>query len=186
MKRRWEMIGAPDCPILFRRTLLSTRFGKLLVHRFVAGAGREDFHDHPAPFVTLVLRGGYDDVTPCWACTGPPPPGRMPLPGALWIPVGEPRAVTGYDIVSCPHCGGHGSMVDRVRAPAVRARRATHTHVTAVHRDGAWSVVLMGRKRRAWGFLRAATWWPFRDYEARFGSSFRCDDGIVVSGRGDS
>jgi hypothetical protein len=60
----WEVIGPPDCPLLLRRTLLSGRFGKLLWHRFMPGASDKAHHDHPRPFVTLVLRGGYDDLQP--------------------------------------------------------------------------------------------------------------------------
>jgi hypothetical protein len=59
---KWELIGPAECPILWRRTLLVSRFGKLMLHRFVPGASDRDPHDHPSSFVTIVLRGGYDDV----------------------------------------------------------------------------------------------------------------------------
>lgn len=60
----WEVVGPPECPILYRRELLATRPLKAMVHRFVANARDHDCHDHPRPFVTLILRGGYDDVQP--------------------------------------------------------------------------------------------------------------------------
>lgn len=60
----WEVIGPSECPIMFRRTLVSSRWGKLLFHRFLPGASDEAPHDHPRSFVTIVLRGGYDDVKP--------------------------------------------------------------------------------------------------------------------------
>lgn len=62
--RGWEVIGPSECPIMYRRTLLSGRLGKVLWHRFVASASDEAHHDHPRSFVTVVLRGGYDDVQP--------------------------------------------------------------------------------------------------------------------------
>lgn len=61
---KWERIGPPECPLMFRRTLLGGRFGKLLWHRFMPAATDKDPHDHPRSFVTVVLRGGYDDIQP--------------------------------------------------------------------------------------------------------------------------
>lgn len=60
----WEEIGPPDCPILYRREFLVTRWFKVLWHEFMPGASDEVHHDHPRSFVTFVLRGGYDDVQP--------------------------------------------------------------------------------------------------------------------------
>jgi hypothetical protein len=133
VERKWEMIGPLDCPLMFRRTLLAGRLGKLLVHRFVPGASDKDPHDHPRGFVTVVVRGGYDDVNPA-------------------------------------------GTVERLRAPAIRYRPATHCHVTNVHADGALTVVVMGPLVRAWGFVRDGHWWPWPDYERRFGLGFRCED----------
>lgn len=130
---KWEVIGPADCPLMFRRTLLSGRLGKLLLHRFVPGASDRDCHDHPRSFVTLVVRGGYDDVQP-------------------------------------------DGTVERLRAPAIRYRPAAHAHITHVHGDGATTVVVMGRLVRAWGFVRAGRWFAWRDYEQRFGLSWRCEE----------
>lgn len=60
----WELIGPADCPIMWRRTLASGSLGKLLWHRFMPNASDKDCHDHPSSFLTIVLRGGYDDVQP--------------------------------------------------------------------------------------------------------------------------
>lgn len=138
---KWEVIGPPDCPLMFRRTLLEGgRFGKLLLHRFVPGANDRDCHDHPRSFVTLVLRGGYDDIQP-------------------------------------------DGTVERLRAPTIRYRPAAHTHITRVHTDGATTVVVMGRLVRAWGFLREGRWFAWRDYERRFGLSWRCDEATGPEGK---
>lgn len=59
---RVEVIGRPECPILLRRTLLSGRLGKVMLHEFLPTSRDRDHHDHPAAFLTIVLRGGYDDV----------------------------------------------------------------------------------------------------------------------------
>lgn len=60
---KWEIIGPQDCPIVARRTLLDVGFGKILWHRFFPGASDKDPHDHPRSFVTIILRGGYADIS---------------------------------------------------------------------------------------------------------------------------
>lgn len=69
--------------------------------------------------------------------------------------------------------------VDRLRAPAIRFRRAEHAHVTRVHaRVGGWgaqTVVVMFRKRRPWGFWRDGRWFEWKTYERMFGLNWRCD-----------
>jgi hypothetical protein len=160
---RWELIGPTDCPLMWRWTLLATRWGKVMVHRFVGGATDKDPHDHPAAFVTLVLRGGYDDVQPCSACEGGGEVGQVP---GTWSDLGR-----GY---TCGTCRGAGEHVDVVRAPTLRHRPATHAHLTRVHPDGALTLVIMGRKVRAWGFLRRGAWYAWQEYERRFGLNWRC------------
>lgn len=131
---KWELIGPTDCPIMWRRTVASGRLGKLLVHRFMPNAADKDCHDHPRDFLTIVLRGGYDDVNPY-------------------------------------------GFVDRLRAPAIRYRRAEHAHITRVHDDGALTVyIMLGNVRRAWGFFRDGRWYRWKDYERKFGLNWRCDE----------
>lgn len=79
---RWlrepEVIGQPECPLLHRWTLFDVgrrrpdpskperivRSGlKGMVHHFLPESRDRDPHDHPRPFVTVVLRGWYDDVS---------------------------------------------------------------------------------------------------------------------------
>lgn len=155
----WEVIGPPECPILLRRTLVARKRWKLLLHRFMPGAADRDPHDHPRPFLTLVLRGGYDDVQPCRACKE----------GTVTAPAGG--------VVRCRVCRGERQAIDRVRAVTVRYRPATHVHTTLVHADGATTLVLMGPLVRAWGFFRDGRWWPWREYDEAYGhGSFRCPE----------
>lgn len=127
-----EVIGPPECPIMVRWTLLEGRFGKLLVHHFMPDATDAVPHDHPASFVTAVLRGSYDDVQP-------------------------------------------DGKRERMRPGKIRFRRAEHAHVTEIGPRGCWTVVLMFRKRRPWGFIHNGKWWPWREHEERFGMAMRCD-----------
>jgi hypothetical protein len=148
---RREVIGQLECPLLHRWTLLSCRAGKLLVHHFLPTVRDRDPHDHPRPFLTLVLRGGYDDIALCRWCQG--------------------RRVMG-----CLECGETGYITDRLRAPAIRYRAADHAHITVAGPRGAWTLVVMGPLVRAWGFLRDGRWWSWRAYEGRYGGSFRCPE----------
>lgn len=154
----WERIGPEECPLFFRRTLVDWGWTKVLWHRWVPGSTDTDPHDHPRSFVTFVLRGGYDDLTLCPRCDGD---------GSLPSDVGP---------VACMLCGETGRLVERLRAPAVRFRRAEHAHNTRTHDDGATTLVVMGPLARAWGFIRSGVWWPWRDYEREFGLGMRCED----------
>lgn len=52
---------------LTRWTLLGRRFGpgpKLFLHCFHRGDAEDYFHDHPWPFWSLILAGGYHEHTP--------------------------------------------------------------------------------------------------------------------------
>lgn len=66
--------------------------------------------------------------------------------------------------------------VDEVRAPTLRFRRAEHAHITKVGPRGATTVVVMGPKRRSWGFFRDGRWWAWKHYERKFGLNWRCDE----------
>jgi hypothetical protein len=53
-------IGDAACPIL-RRYTLTTPWLKFRLHHFYPGTSDRDYHDHPWPFLTFVLHGGYID-----------------------------------------------------------------------------------------------------------------------------
>lgn len=127
-----EEIGAPDCPLMHRWTLLDLSAWKLLVHHFLPNASDTDYHDHPRSFLTVVIYGGYTDRTP-WG------------------------------------------VVDALRAGSIRFRDAEHAHITTVGPRGCWTVVVMGPKRRKWGFWRDGKWWHWQAFEREFGLAMRCD-----------
>jgi hypothetical protein len=127
-----EIIGPSECPLIYRWTLVNTRFGKLLVHRFLPHADDRAEHDHPSSFLTIVLRGHYVDENPN---------GR-----------------------------------DFVRAPTIRWRPATHRHRTRVGPRGCLTIVVMGPKRRRWGFWKDGQWYFWKDHERIFGFGMRCSD----------
>lgn len=199
-----EVIGPPRCPIMHRWTVVAIgrrahrpegeppwsaweltilgrrliklavrdddvdRSRKLLVHRFLPNADDRSEHDHPAGFLTIVLAGGYDDRVPYPRCDG-----LMHIAGAPGRRKSRPWGATG----PCPTCNNAGDVIgDRMRAGMVRYRPATYRHRTRVLPAGAWTLVLMRRKSRPWGFWNAGRWWPWREHEQAFGFGMRCPD----------
>jgi hypothetical protein len=180
-----EVIGPPACPIMHRWTLLNVRGGKLMLHHFLPNADDRAEHDHPAPFWTFVLWGGYDDRVPCPACGGCQ---RVDDPQlvARWAaqpPYDEDddnRLMRWQCWMPCPTChtpdrGPTGEVPgDRMRAGMLRRRAAAYRHRTRVLPSGAWTLVYMGRKERPWGFWKDGRWWPWREHEKAFGFGMRC------------
>lgn len=190
-----ETIGPDECPIIYRWTLLGQIDEenddqaeepppfKLLLHRFVGSADDRHVHDHPRPFWTLVLRGGYDDIVQCPDCAERRRLGTA-IPG--WPLLDAAHALKTR--VKCPRCGGYGGEVpgDRMRAGMLRFRPALYRHRTVALPGGAWTLVLMGPIRRPWGFWRHGEWWPWRLYERVIGSSFRCEETFETKAETDS
>lgn len=57
-----ERLGRPECPYL-RRWVLALGLFSVRVHHFYRSDDARNHHDHPWWFVTLVLKGGYTDVS---------------------------------------------------------------------------------------------------------------------------
>lgn len=176
-----DTIGPAECPICHRWTLIPPGTGsnsssidrhitvpdwmpKLLLHHFMPQADERHSHDHPRGFWTLVLWGGYDDLVPCDWCNST---GNM-----FWNSDHPDRRMDGY----CQKCGSTGHVLgDRMRAGTLRYRPPEHIHRTRVHPEGAWTLVLMGPKRREWGFWLSPTrWMEWQEYFKEHGFGMRC------------
>jgi hypothetical protein len=59
---RREVVGNPDCPVMTRWVVAVGGFS-IRLHRFCADHEDVHPHSHPWSFVTLVLAGGYDDIS---------------------------------------------------------------------------------------------------------------------------
>ena len=77
---RWrEPLGRPECPYLYRWTLILFGFS-IRLHHWIRSDDKRHFHDHPVDFISIVLRGWYTNVTPegsfrvqapaCWISRG--------------------------------------------------------------------------------------------------------------------
>lgn len=129
---KWaEKLGLPDCPYVIRWRL-ELPFGSLRVHHWLGPDDGRAPHDHPWWFLTLVVRGGYTDVSP--------------------------------------------SGDEHLRAGSIRFRRALHQHTVVPDPGGAWTILVTGRKRRAWGFWFGGRFHKANRWFLRYGHH-PCDNG---------
>lgn len=191
--RNPEVIGDPHCPVLLRWMLFqfrgkpvrlnddstSTHSNKVMLHRFLPNSHDRDTHDHPWPFLTIVIRGMYENLTECKRCHG------TKMVGACNCEIGETPPQNCWSCsgpvssMACPECSGMGHAVEILRAPRVRYRPAEHAHITRTREQGAWTIVITGSARRVWGFWLDRTWIDWRTYTSQYGSGMVCDDGEV-------
>lgn len=60
--RKAEALGSKECPYAYRWTLNLWLFA-FRVHKWLRSDDKRHMHDHPWHFMTVVLRGGYTDVS---------------------------------------------------------------------------------------------------------------------------
>lgn len=72
--RRWWLFGGsyaddrPEDVRGWRGTMLDRlvgRFVRCRIHQILRSDNERDLHCHPWPYMTIILRGGYLEVTPC-------------------------------------------------------------------------------------------------------------------------
>lgn len=142
--RRWlnrffgreEMDGDGRCPTyLVRWTLLKLWGGRgLYLHHFIGDDWSRDLHDHPKRFISIGLWGRYREETPSAGVVG----GRADFPG------------------------NHTRVYS---APWLRTFPAKHIHrISLVDGRPCWTLVLVLRTSRSWGFWHRGEWIPWRQY----------------------
>lgn len=147
--RRWLArlpyfdVGDGRGDVFFRRyDVLKTRLGSVYLHEFFRSDKDRCTHDHAWSFLTIILRGGYwEEVVTRTAV--------MAIPGR---PYAQAEQVVGK--------GRYWR-----RPGYIGLYRAEHAHRIELDPDPArpkpWSLVLVGPKRRAWGFWGPHGWVPW-------------------------
>lgn len=138
--RRLDLVNR-GATFLRRRGIEHARLGGLLVHRLDAPDPGLDMHDHPWPFVSIVLRGGYFEEFDA-----------VPLDRDQWWP--RPGRVQSR----------------RHRRWSVHKMPLRVSHRIAAVEPGTVTLVVRGRKVRDWGFYqpdRGWVDWREYDYEVR-------------------
>lgn len=134
---REEMDGDGRCATyLVRWTLLKLWGGiGLYLHHFVGDDWSLDLHDHPKRFISIGLKGAYREATPTPA--------------------------TSHDIADL----FTGVTWRTYRAPWIRTFPADHIHrIELIDHKPCWTLVLVLRTSRRWGFWHSGQWIPWRQY----------------------
>lgn len=143
--QREEMDGNGRCATyLVRWTLL--KIGKdigVYLHHFVGDDWSLDLHDHPKRFVSIGLWGRYVEHTP-----------RL-----KFIPGGDPNGIVPNSRLA--------TWKRVYRAPWIRTFPAEHVHrITLIDKRPCWTLVIVLKAVRPWGFWHRGQWIPWRRYVA--------------------
>lgn len=133
MSRDWALLERFDAPsydepydnYMTRWRVISTPWLGLYVHRIDQPDPRPTLHDHPWPFITLILKGAYTENFGSRA---------------------RADDTTGPIVLSLPRTW---------RRWTVHRMRKTDPHtITVVHRSPTWTLVLVGRRHPepSWGY----------------------------------
>jgi hypothetical protein len=119
--RRETICNPAGEPYLIRYRIVQTPWLGLYLHHILRSDDDRALHDHPWPFLSFILRGGYWEHTPI---------------GRAWYP---PLSI----LWRCPE------QLHRLELPETKT---------------AWTLVVRGRRRRAWGFHDNGQWRPAGEY----------------------
>jgi hypothetical protein len=145
-------------PLMTRRRILSTPWFAIKLHHFHRSDEDREVHDHPWPFISLILCGGYDEVTP------PPSTQKWLL---QWEVANEVQTMADPRYI----------VRRRYRPGSLLFRPARWAHrvelLDLVH--GSWSLVIVFPKVREWGFHTLRGWLPWRVFHGQAG----CGDDTI-------
>jgi hypothetical protein len=124
--RRFKLTTSDGRTYLDRLRVVQTPWFGVYLHRLGVPDPGLDLHDHPWPFLSLILCGGYVEEAA---------PTRL-APAFARIAGRWPRGV-----------------VRSWRAGTVHRLRLTECHrITALYRSPTWTLILVGRRQQSWGF----------------------------------
>lgn len=134
--------------------------GRLYLHKFYRGDEDPYLHDHPWPFTSLILTGGYWEETPFWNS----------LQSTSWSPaqVFEFLSPTPYTRLSLVQ--KHSTDPEKRRVTfyprfSILRRPAEWQHrVILEGTKPVWTLVKTGVKERSWGFWVNNKLCPWRTY----------------------
>lgn len=152
---RWkEPLGLPECPYLYRWTLILFH-RSIRLHHWLRSDDRRYFHDHAADLISIVLKGNYLNVNPKVKDKSP----------SEWIPeTGE------LNINPHPVQGIFNSWKNFFNMKnSIWFSKAEVQHYLDIPEGGAWTLLLEGKKYHKWGFyVNEHKWRPLR-YFHKFG-----------------
>jgi hypothetical protein len=138
-----KVIGDPKAPLLVRYIIFRLPGLGVYLHKLCRSDYDRALHDHPWPFVSIVLRGGYTEVH------------DQTIDGSVtsrWYPAGS-----------------------------VLVRAAEWRHRFILEKP-AWTLVIVGRRQRRWGFFLPTGWCWWRKHNTDKGI---CEDQVIWTGGSD-
>jgi hypothetical protein len=145
---RLERISRDGEPYLTRVHLLRWWRGRLYLHYFHRGDAEPYNHDHPWPFWSLILWGGYWEITP------------IPQEERKFFPAWQTELRVWYPPLWL------------LRRPAEWQHR-----VVLPEGRRALTLVWVGRKERSWGFICKGGWVHWKQHESQGGCGEQAEVG---------
>lgn len=140
-----KAIGPDENPLLVRFILFRVPAIGVYLHHLCRSDYDRALHDHPWPFISVLLKGGYTEI--------------------------HDQTIDGGK-VSVRH--GRGDVL-------VRPAEWRHRFVLEEGKK-AWTLVIVGRRCRRWGFFLPSGWCWWRKHDSERGI---CSDGVLWEGGGD-
>jgi len=139
-KITWRQAGGlKECPYFYRWIIDFGAFA-IRLHNWLSDDDHRAYHDHPYWFLTIVLKGGYTDVSPV---------------KKLW-----------WDN---PLIELETESRDVLRFGAIRFRPADYKHSVQDVIPGTWTLLVSGAPSRRWGFWKDGKRWTRDKYFAEQG-----------------
>ena len=154
---RWaERLGDPKNPYLIRWTFIVFGYS-IRNHHWLKSDDRRYFHDHSADLISIVLRGYYWNVTPIDETK--PPTYRLSRKTGLLIFASLTNKIFRVIDTGCNKKfhfveGMFNSWQNFVCcwSKSIWFSKATAKHYLNIPSEGAWTLLLEGRKYHKWGF----------------------------------
>lgn len=125
-KKKLITDGVNKTPLMIRYILFRVPAFGIYLHKFMRSDYDRSLHDHPWPFVSLVLTSGYHEI---------------------------------HDQTT------NGEQVEIFNAPGrVLVRPAEWRHRVIMRGKPAWTIILVGRRSRWWGFFLPGGWCYWRKH----------------------
>jgi hypothetical protein len=151
---RWkEALGLPECPYLYRWTLIL--FNKSIrLHHWIRSDDKRFYHDHAADLISIVLKGSYFNVNPIEINKSP---------SEMVADIDNDGELTDNTIVHYVN-GIFNSWKNFFNMRnSIWFSKAETQHFLDIPKGGAWTLLLEGKKYHKWGFyVNEHKWRPLR------------------------
>lgn len=140
--KRFTLVDEQGDVYLDRLRVVQTPWLSLYLHRLDVPDPGVDLHDHPWPFLSLILRGGYTEE----------------VAETRWAPL--------YAGIAERYPSAERGVSRSWRTGTVHRMALTHCHrIVRLHRSPTWTLILTGRRRQSWGFYQPDGFVDHRQYD---------------------